>query len=162
MKYVLNILIIFLISGCYNFSQAPFKDTDLKSMQDTKFGQKIKKLMNTLPKNRTTSGMSSDDETYVFEVSDKLLIEQKFQDGNWSVVSYMTYPDAFFACIFMNDIIDEKIISSYDIKAENIEDGMFQSKLISGKRENLEKLVIDLSQNSPKLCLSMPLKEMLK
>ena len=162
MKHILSVLIIFLISGCYNFLQAPFKESDLILMEDTRFGQKIKQLMNNLPKNQTTSGMTSDEETYVFEVSDKLLIEQKFGDGKWSVISYMTYPDAFFACMFVNDFIDEKIISAYDVKAENIEDGMFPSKLISGSRESLEELVIELSQNSPKICISMPLQEILK
>jgi hypothetical protein len=162
MKYLLIILIIFSTSGCYNFSQAPFKESDLILMEDTKFGQKIKERMDSLPQNRTKTYMSGNKETYVLEVSDKLLIEQKFEDGQWSIVTYLTYPDAFFVCTFMNDIIDEKMISIYDVKTKNIEDGMIPSKLISGSQESLEKLVVELSQNSPKICILMPLTKLLK
>tara|TARA_Y100001970_G_C14010534_1_gene738161 strand:- start:232 stop:732 length:501 start_codon:yes stop_codon:yes gene_type:complete len=154
-KFFVVSILAFILSSCYEFSEAPFKDSDLIKLSDTKFGKEVIESFDNIPNNQFTMEMKSgfSDEIKVYEISNDYLISQEFKDNKWTIGVYTKNDNHMMFCSLMeNENLENPTGIIFDIK----DDGMGKTYLASGEQENLEKLALNLVNTTPKVCIAIP------
>ena len=89
-KFFVVSLLAFILLSCYEFSEAPFKDSDLVKLSDTTFGKEIIESFKEIPDNQFTMEMKNafSEEIKVYEISDEFVISQEIENNKWTIYMY--------------------------------------------------------------------------
>ena len=155
-KLFLISLFAFVLSGCYEFSEAPFKDSDLVQLSETEFGREVIKSFKKIPDNQFLMEMKTgfSEDVKVYEISDDYVIGQEFKENKWTINIYTKNDNhVMFCTLIENENLEIPNGISFEIKDE----GMGKIYLASGDQKSLEKLAIELISTTPKVCIAVPI-----
>lgn len=153
---LLAIASLSVISGCYFFEKAPFKNSELTKLSETEFGKITLEVIENFPEAappdlREAFGPDSDPNVYV--VSDDFLIGLEEAGESWDLYVLMRNDHHIMFC----DIPEQENLEIPEgVSIETQEGAGGGTFLASGKRKALRQLALDLSLSGVKACIAIP------
>lgn len=146
--------VIFALSGCYKFVNAPFNESDLTAINESELYQQIYAARDKIPdseQGREVKNSLGNIEK-VYEISPSLVVGQKYENGGFDLSVMMKNEHHFMICTLM---ADENIESApgINITAGN---GPFDPKTVDGDANAVRQWAENYVLSGPKLCLAVP------
>ena len=157
---LLTLLLSLVVASCsYQFKEAPFEDSKLVNITETKFGQELLPLLEDIADTDQTSDIKEDvtDDSFVLEISEDFLIQQQLSEetNGWELTVITKNKHHIMFCSILQEEEDGEVAVTFPANVEFKKDDEGQIWLW-GDKIAVAEFALELSLSSSKLCLAIP------
>ena len=162
-SFLISVVSVVMLAGCWTFTDSPFKESELKNINDTKFGKQLVKAIKKIPEDSAMMEYIGelkvsieDQDAMVKDVSKDFLILAEGEPGKYTFTVLMKNKHHLFYCT-MGQNESKALPESITIREEKSD--MFPTQYVSGNQEDLRIFFEDQVNIGIKFCTAMPYKK---